>query len=318
MVIMDHKNLGYFKQPWNLTHWQAQWMLFLQKFDLIWGVEQGINMGPADTLSQKDKVDISDDNQEITLLKGDSQYHHIWAIDTALTKKIISSSSSDSIVTTALTAMNDEEGEPWIPHISKDNWKYEDGGLYFKHWLYIPEQAHHDLVSSLHQSPAGGYEGFFRTLHQMQKDYWWPGMSTFLWKFISGCADCQAAKVNTHPMIPGWSPLTVKYPLPFSISVNLITRLPNFHGFDSVMVVVDHGLMKGVIYCPCTKTLTQLELPNSFSPMFFPDLAYTPRWSPIRDHSSPLHSLKNSPVFSNTTLLSLLPIICRPTEKPSK
>ena len=78
-------------------------------------------MGPADTLSQKDKVDISDDNQEITLLKGDSQYHHIWAIDTALTEKIISSSSSDSIVTTALTAMNDEEGEPWIPHISKDN-----------------------------------------------------------------------------------------------------------------------------------------------------------------------------------------------------
>ena len=37
MVIMDHKNLGYFKQPQNLTRWQACWMLFLQDFDIRWG-----------------------------------------------------------------------------------------------------------------------------------------------------------------------------------------------------------------------------------------------------------------------------------------
>ena len=28
-IIMDHKNLGYFKQPCNLTCSQAHWMLFL-------------------------------------------------------------------------------------------------------------------------------------------------------------------------------------------------------------------------------------------------------------------------------------------------
>ena len=81
-------------------------------------------------------------------------------------------------------------------------------------------------------------------------------MSTFLWKFIPGCANCQAAKVNTHPMVPGLSPLAVESSLPFSsISVDLIMELPNSHGFDSVMFMVDHGLSKEVIYCPCSKDI---------------------------------------------------------------
>ena len=72
-------------------------------------------MGPADTLSQKDKVETSNDNQEITLLKGRDQYFHIHAIDTVLADKIFASSTMDPIVTKALTAMNDNSGKPWIP-----------------------------------------------------------------------------------------------------------------------------------------------------------------------------------------------------------
>ena len=50
-IITDHKNLGYFKQPQNLSCRQARWWLFLQEYDICWGVERGINMGPADALS---------------------------------------------------------------------------------------------------------------------------------------------------------------------------------------------------------------------------------------------------------------------------
>ena len=34
-------------------------------------------MGPADMLSQKDKVDMDDDNWEVTVLKQDEQDFHI-------------------------------------------------------------------------------------------------------------------------------------------------------------------------------------------------------------------------------------------------
>ena len=137
-------------------------------------------MGPTDALSQKDEVKTSDDNQEITLLKGKNQYFHIRAINTALAKKIASSTAQDPIVTKALATLNHNGSEPWIPRTMAADWKFINNSLYFKHCLYIPEPVRHDLVKSLHNSPAGGHEGFFRTLHRMQKDYWWPGMSTFL------------------------------------------------------------------------------------------------------------------------------------------
>ena len=228
-------------------------------------------MGPADALSWKDDIETSDDNWEITLLKGRDQYFHIRAIDTALAKKISSSSTKDPVITKALAAMNCNNSKLWIPHTAVVDWKFIDNSLYFKHCLYVPEPTRLELVQSLHESPARGHEGFFQTLHRMQKDYWWPGMSTFLRRFIAGCANCQAAKVNTHPMVPGLSPLAVENPLPFSsISVDLITGLPDSHGYDSVMVVVDHGLTKGVIYCPCTKNIDSKGIAQLFFTNVFP------------------------------------------------
>ena len=39
-------------------------------------------------------------------------------------------------------------------------------------------------------------------------------------------------------------------------SMDLITNLPLVEGYNSILVVVDRGLLKGVILCPCAKTLT--------------------------------------------------------------
>ena len=96
-------------------------------------------------------------------------------------------------------------------------------------------------------------------------------MSTFLWRFVSGCANCQAAKINTLLTVSGLSPLAVETPLTFSsIFADLITGLPDSHGFDSVMVVVDHGLTKGVIYCPCTKNIDAAGVAQLFFAHVFP------------------------------------------------
>ena len=122
-------------------------------------------MGPADALSRKDDIETSDDNREITLLKGKDQYFHVHIIDAALAKKISSSTAHDPIITKALAAMNHDGGEPWIPQTMAADWEFVNNSLYFKQCLYIPDPARHDLVKSLHNSPAGGHEGFFRTLH---------------------------------------------------------------------------------------------------------------------------------------------------------
>ena len=89
-------------------------------------------MGPADALSRKDDIETSDDNREITLLKGKDQYFHIRTIDTALAEKISSSTTDDPIITKALAAMDKDTKEPWIPHSTAADWEFHDGSLYFK------------------------------------------------------------------------------------------------------------------------------------------------------------------------------------------
>jgi hypothetical protein len=38
--------------------------------------------------------------------------------------------------------------------------------------------------------------------------------------------------------------------------MDLITDLPESNGYDSILVIVDHGLTKGIILTPCNKTIT--------------------------------------------------------------
>ena len=250
-LLTDHKNLTYFCQPQKLSRRQACWMMFLQDFDLHFMHLPGSAMGPANALSRLPDPDTSSDNVNVTVLPDDL---FIRAIDVALADKISSSSSSDPLVISAL--QNISVGSPLFPRSSLSDWQFSDSLLYFKNRLYIPATACHDLVSSVHSSPAAGHGGFFHTYTLLSRDYWWLGMSTFLRHFIAGCALCQQMKVNTHLTVPPLSPLSSTCSHPFQqLSVDLITRLPSSAGYDSLLVVVDHGLSKGVILVPCNKTM---------------------------------------------------------------
>ena len=208
-------------------------------------------MGPADALSRLPNPDLSSDNADVTLLPDDLC---ISAIDTALIQKITSSSITDPLVVTAL--QNLSQGSLLFPRSSLSDWHFDGSTLYYKNHLYIPASARRDLVSSVHSSLASGHAGFFRTYSSLSRDYWWPGMSSFVCCFISGCALCQQMKVNTHPTTPALCPLPSSCTHPFQqLSVNLVTGLPLSCSFDSLMVVVDHGLSKGVILTSCNKDI---------------------------------------------------------------
>ena len=171
--------------------------MFLQDFDLHFIHVPGSAMGPADALSRLPDPDTSSDNVDVTVHPDDL---FIRAIDAVLVDKISSSSSSDPLVVSAL--QNLSIGSPLFPHSSLSDWRFSDSFLYFKNCLYIPATARHDLVSSVHSSLAAGHGGFFSTYTLLSWDYWWPGMSSFIRRFIAGCTLCQQMKVNTDLTVP--------------------------------------------------------------------------------------------------------------------
>ena len=239
--------------------------MFLQDYDLIWNHTSGTAMAPTDALSRKDSVNTSNDNSEQILLP----HLHINMLDAALASKIAESIPSDQFVIDTLAAM-DATTIP-LPRSQPTDWYFDQGALYYKLCLYIPEPAHHTLVKNIHESLASAHSGYFHTISLLQKDYWWPDMTTFICKFIAGCATCQANKVNTHLAHPPLAPISSKCTHPFQqISMDLITDLPLSHSYDSILVVVDHGLSKGVIFHPCNKTASVVDITNIFFQHIFP------------------------------------------------
>ena len=269
-ILTDHKNLSYVKDPRKLSRRQARWALFLQDFDLIWEVTPGTKMAPADALSRKDLVDTSTDNIDVPICPNltisspkDAEPLRerpplaevlVQTLDLQIMERVRNSSPSDPLVIRALQDL--KKGNPLFPRSSLSDWTFTDNTLYYKGRMYVPPDTRQSLVSALHESPTLGHAGCFRTKTFVEQDFWWPGLSTFVNNFVTGCAVCQQNKVNTHPTVPPLHPIPSKTLLPFKqLSVDLITDLPKSAGFDSLMVVVDHGLSKGVILVPCTKNI---------------------------------------------------------------
>jgi len=226
----------------------------MQAYDLVWDNRPGSQMGPADALSCRDEVDTLLDNTAITMLPTVSDVL-IHALDIRLADRIVKFTATDPLVKDATDTM--AKHSSLFPRTAHDNWTFLNGALYYKSRLYVPEPARQELVHSLHCSLVpGGHSGYFRTVHLVQCNYWWPGLTTFVRRFVAGCATCQANKVNTHLTVPGLCPISSSASRPFQqISCDMITDLPPSSGFDSVLVMVDHGLTKGVIFIPCHKAI---------------------------------------------------------------
>jgi len=195
----------------------------------------------------------------------DEELPPIHIIMAGLHDRLRLTSEVDSVVQTAVDMLANSCLSPMQHALS--NWKWEDSLLTFKGRYYVPPgPVRRELVTLFHNAPTAGHPGHMKTQELISWEYWWPGLLTFVKKYVEGCATCQQNKVNTHPTLP---PL-VLIPTPSSrcpfaqCSVDLITDLPPSNGFDSIMVVVDHGLMKGVIFMPCNKSVNTEGVANIF------------------------------------------------------
>ena len=122
----------------------------------------------------------------------------------------------------------------------------------------------HDIVKMLHDHKTAGHPGEAETLVSVERLFLWPGLWTFVWSYVKGCGVCQQYKINWAPSHPSYVPIPpASTTRPFAhCSMDLITDLPLSDGFDSILVVVDHSLMKWVILLPCNKKITAEQVAN--------------------------------------------------------
>ena len=157
-------------------------------------------------------------------------------------------------ITMALSAIDGEM--PLSVKSQLSDWTYKGGILSYKDKVYVLEQLelHPTAVQKHHDHPSAGHPWGLKIRQLITTEFWWPRLATFVQKYVEWCAIFQQNKANTHLTTPPLVPIPSMAAHPFQqVSCDLITDFPISSRFDSVLVVVDHGLTKRVIFSPTTK-----------------------------------------------------------------
>lgn len=150
--------------------------------------------------------------------------------------------------------------------------------------VIIPEDPilRWEIIQRYHDNPAAGHPGEQEMYRKEKGDVYWPGMNTFIWNYVKGCGKCQQYKINWHPTKPLLQPINAPATVrPFSqIAMDLITDIPPSKTWDrwicdSILSIVDHGLSKGGIFIPTTKTATSTDICSNIPSPFLPEIWIT-------------------------------------------
>ncbi|ESK82005.1 retrotransposon nucleocapsid protein [Moniliophthora roreri MCA 2997] len=217
-------------------------------------------MVQLDALSRRsDLVEDEDTDNEDVVVLPDKLF--INTIDTELKNMLEEALPTDEFFKMTIELLL-EKGVTPIKSSLQD-WRTTDGILYYKNRVYVPNDSklQKHLVKSIHEALLHGHPGQWNTVDQIQRDYWWPGMTKYIKSFVDGCVACQQMKINTHPTRVPLQPIGGhKDALLFQIiTMDLITDLPEVDRSNSILVVVDHAATKGVIFIPCKKKLDAAE-----------------------------------------------------------
>ena len=231
---------------------QAHWWNNLSQYNLKLIHVPRSKLIQADALSHLSDHIMEEDDETIVMLPEEMFISLIAAI-----------SQKDDLTTKIKDCLQKQLPLPMCTVLS--NWSITDNLIIYKGKVYIPAniEIQKEVIASFHDSPLTRHPGFFKTLHLIKEHYWWPGMTIFLKKYIAGCVTCQQMKPNTHLTVTPLMPIKSHTHQPFQqITMDFIMDLPLSDSFNSIFVMVNHGLSKGVILIPCNKTVTALQTTN--------------------------------------------------------
>ena len=261
-VYLDHKKLMYFWSTQKLSWRQAQWSLLLSEYDIKLHHMPRIKMMQADALLRRsDHCPKDDHNNKDIVLLPDDLFVNLLGLE--LQDWILKATYLGFDVFDALEKLLDRE----LSNLANDldDWKVENlengKAIFYKEKNYIPQDVdlQQDIVKMYHDHEMAGHPGELETYNVVKEQYWWPRLRTFVKNYVKGCAICQQFKTDHHPFHPAYIPGTERAQTtrPFAnCSMDMITDLPMVNGLDSLLVMVDQGLMKRVILLPWSKMIT--------------------------------------------------------------
>jgi transposase InsO family protein len=272
IVYCDHKNLAYYKDPQQLTRRQARWTLFFAEFDFTIHHRPGVDNTKADLLSRRQ--DYADNVGQLPPTRLQLLRANPSAPDTFLATPLLETPQPEELTSVDLNLV--DAGAPLATRDLHEQLKaataeadipqdcvLQHGLAYFGTRIYVPTEHLRLLVLLLrHDSATGGHFGIKKTKDLVARDFWWPGLSAFVTKYVKSC-HCVRFKSTRKQPIGELQPLPVPTRPWSDISTDFIVGLPPCMGYNAISVWVCR-LTKMAHFVPCSNTVTAQDTSNLF------------------------------------------------------
>ena len=142
-------------------------------------------------------------------------------------------------------------------------------------WGRSSHSCRHHILRLHHNAPMAGHPGHWKTLELITCNYWWPGLPSYVARYVQGCDTCNRVKTFPTQKVGKLIPNKVPDCQWQVISVDMIGELPKSCGNNAILVVVD-CLSKHIHAIPTvtsldSKGIAQLFLKNVWQHHGLPD-----------------------------------------------
>jgi len=165
-------------------------------------------------------------------------------------EKIRKSEARDDEVIKAVEEMK----KAGVKMLRDEEWREENGLMLKEGKVYMPkdEALRVEIIRLHHDTPMEGHRGQWKTAEMVTQNFWWPGVTREVKRYVEGCDAYQRNKNHTEQPASKLMPNSIPDKAWTHILADFITKLPLAQEYDSILVVVDQ-FTKMVHFVPTTE-----------------------------------------------------------------
>jgi len=83
-----------------------------------------------------------------------------------------------------------------VKMLRDEEWRQEDRLMLKEGKVYVPkdEKLRAEVIRLHHNTPVGGHGGQWKTVELVTRNFWWPGVTREVKRYVEGCDACQRNK----------------------------------------------------------------------------------------------------------------------------
>jgi len=90
----------------------------------------------------------------------------------------------------------EEMKQAGVKMLRDKEWREVDSIMYKERKMYVPKDnpLRTEIIRLYHNTPVGGHGGQWKTVELVTRNFWWPGVTKEVKRYVKGCDSCQRNK----------------------------------------------------------------------------------------------------------------------------